>query len=34
VFDVLRGEHNVPVSTEAIDALIERLLMVARRQAA
>lgn len=34
IFDVIRGEHNVPISTEAIDALIDRLLMVARRQAA
>lgn len=34
MFDVIRGEHQVPVSTEAIDALIDRLLMVARRQAA
>ncbi|MEQ8826297.1 MAG: hypothetical protein RIC82_00785, partial [Parvibaculum sp.] len=34
IFDVIRGEHNVPFSTEAIDALIDRLLMVARRQAA
>jgi type I restriction enzyme R subunit len=34
VFDVLRGEHKVALSTDAIDALIDRLLMVARRQAA
>jgi len=34
IFDVVRGEHNVPISPEAIDALIDRLLMVARRQAA
>jgi type I restriction enzyme R subunit len=34
IFDVIRGEHNVPISPEAIDALIDRLLMVARRQAA
>jgi len=34
MFDVVRGEHNVPISTEAIDSLIDRLLMVARRQAA
>ena len=34
IFDVIRGEHNVPISTEAIDALIDRLLMVWRRQAA
>lgn len=34
IFDVIRGEHNVPISTEAIDALIDRLLTVARRQAA
>ncbi len=34
MFDVIRGEHKVQISTEAIDALIDRLLMVARRQAA
>lgn len=34
VFDVLRGEHNLQLSPEAIDALIDRLLMIARRQAA
>jgi type I restriction enzyme R subunit len=34
MFDVIRGEHNVPITTEAIDSLIDRLLMVARRQAA
>ncbi|MCB1379508.1 MAG: type I restriction endonuclease subunit R [Alphaproteobacteria bacterium] len=34
MFDVIRGEHKVPISTEAIDTLIDRLLMVARRQTA
>ncbi|MGH7088655.1 MAG: type I restriction enzyme subunit R domain-containing protein, partial [Stellaceae bacterium] len=34
VFDVLRGEHNIAIPAEAIDTLIDRLLMTARRQAA
>ncbi|HTT79774.1 MAG TPA: HsdR family type I site-specific deoxyribonuclease [Stellaceae bacterium] len=34
VFDVLRGEHHIEISPEAIDSLIDRLLMIARRQAA
>ena len=34
MFDVVRGEHKLSISTEAIDALVDRLLMVARRQAA
>ena len=34
IFDVIRSEHDVPIAPEAIDALIDRLLMVARRQAA
>jgi hypothetical protein len=34
VFDVLRGEHNIPIPAETIDPLIDRLLMIARRQAA
>jgi type I restriction enzyme R subunit len=33
VFDVLRGEHQLSLDPEAIDALIERLLMIARRHA-
>ncbi len=34
MFDVIRGEHGVPISPEAIDTLVDQLLMVARRQAA
>jgi type I restriction enzyme R subunit len=34
VFDVLRGEHQIEIPPEAIDSLIDRLLMIARRQAA
>jgi type I restriction enzyme R subunit len=33
VFDVLRGEHNIPIPAEAIDSLIDRLLTISRRQA-
>ena len=33
-FDVLRGEHDIQISPEIIDALIDRLLIIARRQAA
>jgi type I restriction enzyme R subunit len=33
-FDVLRGEHDIQISPDIIDALIDRLLMIARRQAA
>ena len=33
VFDVIRGEHGVALSPEAIDTLVDQLLMVARRQA-
>lgn len=34
VFDVIRSEHGVVLSTEAIDGLIDKLLRVARRQGA
>ena len=34
IFDVIRGEHAVALSTEAMDDLIEKLLRVARRQGA
>jgi len=34
MFDVIRSEHGVPISPEAIDTLVDQLLMVARRQAA
>ena len=34
VFDVIRGEHGVPISPDVIDTLVDQLLMVARRQAA
>ena len=34
VFDVLHGEHSMALSAEAIDILIDRLLMIARRQTA
>jgi type I restriction enzyme, R subunit len=34
VFDVLRGDHQLALSPDEIDALIERLLMIARRRAA
>lgn len=34
VFDVLRGEHHIVLSPEVIDTLIERLLVIAHRQAA
>lgn len=34
VFDVIRGEQGVELTTKAIDDLIERLLTVARRHAA
>ncbi len=33
VFDVLRGKYDIPIPSEAIDPLIDRLLMIARRQA-
>lgn len=33
VFDVLRGEQNISLPPDAIDAMIERLLAIARRQA-
>jgi type I restriction enzyme R subunit len=34
VFDVLRGEHDMAIPPEIIDPLIDRLLLIARRQAA
>jgi hypothetical protein len=34
VFNILRGQHIIPIPPEAIDPLIDRLIMIARRQAA
>lgn len=34
IFDVVRGEHAIDIPTDAVDALVERLLAAARRQAA
>lgn len=34
IFDVMRGEHGIDIPTDAVDALVERLLAIARRQAA